>query len=384
MLPPLLPAVLPSPEGLAALEGQRQRVRAVKAQVNEIKVDRGFMKAAKALNKQARCRRLPLPAARCHQHPRSHLQPAPRALCRAHTAAVVAGGWWAAVPKLHLPAPLLLHACMLPPPGLPLPPACACTQAAKAATLLERAAVLRTEVEEQAGSSWRAFEDLLAILQEVEALSGPPQLQAAVAREDAGDDTASSASGSGGTSLGIVPSTGSSDSSVSSVSDEVNDGGGSAAAAPVGAGSGGQVAFTPLGLVAREVNCANELWMALVLTHDALQALPPPQLAGALSAGAGQGADAGQALAAHQLARCLLAAPAPASLPPAYQPPPCAAPGLVCPPCSDIGGVRVASHRVGRLFGHRGRDGGGGGGGGCAAAAGGAAGAARRGCPHLG
>jgi hypothetical protein len=46
--------VLPSVEGLLALEAQRQRVRRVKAQVNEIKGDRAFMRAAKALNKQAR------------------------------------------------------------------------------------------------------------------------------------------------------------------------------------------------------------------------------------------------------------------------------------------------------------------------------------------
>lgn len=39
-------------------------------------------------------------------------------------------------------------------------------QATKAAALLERAQVLRGEVEEQAGSSWREFEELLAILQE--------------------------------------------------------------------------------------------------------------------------------------------------------------------------------------------------------------------------
>lgn len=46
--------MLPTPEGLEALDLMRRRVRAVKAQVNEIKVDRGFMRAAKALNTQAR------------------------------------------------------------------------------------------------------------------------------------------------------------------------------------------------------------------------------------------------------------------------------------------------------------------------------------------
>ena len=53
-----------------------------------------------------------------------------------------------------------------------------------------------------------------------------------------------------------------------------------------GVGSGGtRLVFTPLGRVAREINCANELWMALVLTHSAIQALPAPQLAAVLSAG---------------------------------------------------------------------------------------------------
>ena len=51
-LPPLT-AVVPSAEGLAALEAQRQRVRGVKAEVSEIKADRSFMRASKAFNKQA-------------------------------------------------------------------------------------------------------------------------------------------------------------------------------------------------------------------------------------------------------------------------------------------------------------------------------------------
>ena len=40
------------------------------------------------------------------------------------------------------------------------------------------------------------------------------------------------------------------------------------------------VEFHSLGQVAREVSGANELWLALVLTHEALQTLGPPQLAG--------------------------------------------------------------------------------------------------------
>ena len=52
-------------------------------------------------------------------------------------------------------------------------------------------------------------------------------------------------------------------------------------------GGGTRVVFTALGSVAREVNCQNEMWMALVLSHAAVQALEPAQLAGTLSAGAG-------------------------------------------------------------------------------------------------
>jgi hypothetical protein len=47
----------------------------------------------------------------------------------------------------------------------------------------------------------------------------------------------------------------------------------------------GRIEFLPLGLVARDINCANEIWAALVLCHPAVQALAPPQLAGVLSAG---------------------------------------------------------------------------------------------------
>ena len=42
--------------------------------------------------------------------------------------------------------------------------------------------------------------------------------------------------------------------------------------------------FTPLGLVARDLRCSNELWMAAAMSHPALQGLNPPQLAGVMSA----------------------------------------------------------------------------------------------------
>lgn len=48
----------------------------------------------------------------------------------------------------------------LPRPTVPPP------QATKAAALLERAQMLRAEVEQQEDSSWRAFEELLGVLRE--------------------------------------------------------------------------------------------------------------------------------------------------------------------------------------------------------------------------
>ena len=45
----------------------------------------------------------------------------------------------------------------------------------------------------------------------------------------------------------------------------------------------GTLAARPLGHVARQVAGANELWLALALTAEPVQQLPPPQLAAALS-----------------------------------------------------------------------------------------------------
>ncbi|KAI3428051.1 hypothetical protein D9Q98_006436 [Chlorella vulgaris] len=235
--PDLVP-LLPTPEGLEALDLMRRRVRAVKAQVNEIKVDRGFMRAAKALN----------------------------------------------------------------------------TQAAKAAALMERAAMLRGEVESQTGGNWRAFEDLLAILQEAGALEGvqeseehqkqvEQQRQLAAGLEgSSGEGTelsssslrssslsSSSISSGSGEKSSLAADSGVEGTAVSSeaaASATTDSGGGGSGGDSGGSGNGGpgHVMFTPLGRVAREINCANEMWMALVLTHSAVQALPPPQLAGVLCA----------------------------------------------------------------------------------------------------
>lgn len=201
--PPRAPAVLPSPEGLAALEAQRHRVRAVKASVNEIKADRGFMRASKAFNKQA----------------------------------------------------------------------------AKAAALLERAALLRGELAEQQDSSWRAFEDLLAILTEAGALEGVPDAAADPAAPV--EQAVQQQLAAGSRLAAAAPELASAQPQEGQQQAQRGAGAGQGSS---GAAAGTRVGFTPLGRVAREVNCANELWLALVLTHEALQQLEPPQLAAVLSA----------------------------------------------------------------------------------------------------
>jgi len=45
----------------------------------------------------------------------------------------------------------------------------------------------------------------------------------------------------------------------------------------------GTLAARPLGQVARQINGANELWLALALTSEPLQQLTAPQLAAVLS-----------------------------------------------------------------------------------------------------
>ncbi|KAL4443480.1 hypothetical protein ABPG75_011217 [Micractinium tetrahymenae] len=145
-------------------------------------------------------------------------------------------------------------------------------QATKAAALLERAQVLRGEVEEQAGSSWREFEELLAILQEAGAIedvhAAQQRYQEQQQQQQAEQAAAAAAAASGGADSSSADNAGASSSSDSSQ----------------GSAGGTRPGFTPLGLVAREVNCANELWMALVLTHAAVQGLAAPQLAAVLSA----------------------------------------------------------------------------------------------------
>jgi hypothetical protein len=47
---------------------------------------------------------------------------------------------------------------------------------------------------------------------------------------------------------------------------------------------GGSLRLLPLGLVARAINCNNELWMAAAVSHPDVMGLTPPQLAGFVGA----------------------------------------------------------------------------------------------------
>ncbi len=123
-----------------------------------------------------------------------------------------------------------------PPPPSPL-------QAAKADALLERAEVLRAELGAAVDSSWANFEGCVAVLRDAGAfqLGGPLEGGAAPGAGGPG----------GGRGRGAVA---------------------------------GRMQYNPLGEVAREVSGSNELWLAVVMTHPAVSALPPQQLAAALSA----------------------------------------------------------------------------------------------------
>ena len=195
---------------------------------------------------------------------------------------------------------------------------------------MERAQTLRGELEEQTGGSWRAFEGCLSILQAAGALEplaqqegqgseaaqqqqeqeqqqgqeqqeqqeqqqgqegaaaevqaeqqGVTQQQAAAplqppAAEQAGEQPVEQQPAGEEQQAAPPAALDAAAAAADSVASSTEGG---------GAGSGTRVGFSALGLVAREVNCANELWMAVVLTHAAVQQLPPPQLAAVLSAG---------------------------------------------------------------------------------------------------
>lgn len=129
--------------------------------------------------------------------------------------------------------------------------------AAKAGALLDRAAALRQELEGRLDGGWREFESVVSVLEAAGAFE--PVDPSGIPVRKAAQET---------------------------VQQQVGEGSGSAATATgtTEAPSSPRRWFTPLGLVARDVRCSNELWMAGALTHPALQTLPPPELAAVVSA----------------------------------------------------------------------------------------------------
>jgi superfamily II RNA helicase len=121
------------------------------------------------------------------------------------------------------------------------PSGAAAARAAAAAADADRAAraaaAMRAALESDAGASWRGFEAVLAVLVAV----------GAVVRTEKGEGR-----GANAPTTTTIPTT--------------------------------TVALTPLGEVARSLATDNELWVATLLTHPAVQNLPPPALAAALSA----------------------------------------------------------------------------------------------------
>lgn len=141
-LPPgdALAPVVPAEEGLAALVAQRRRVSGVKSELAEIKSDRKFMKAARRFSKQVRGWRAGVGA----------------------DVAVDKECYGSRIPSLVL----CFMSGRVSLPTLPPtpPPLFHRAQAAQASALLERAEVLREEMEEAVDGSWRKFEELVGIL----------------------------------------------------------------------------------------------------------------------------------------------------------------------------------------------------------------------------
>ena len=171
-------------------------------------------------------------------------------------------------------------------------PGCTALQANKAAVQLERAGRLRAEATGQSDGSWRRFEELLAVLRDAGALEEQPIAVEDTMVDAAGleGDAVAVAAVEEAMELAVVAGVPAVEQLALAAVDAAavgdDSGGQDGRDITAGVGSGGtRLVFTPLGRVAREINCANELWMALVLTHSAIQALPAPQLAAVLSAG---------------------------------------------------------------------------------------------------
>lgn len=166
--------IMPSLEGIEALEEQKKRIRAVRAEIDDLKGTIGFTKASKKR-------------------------------------------------------------------------AAAFTKAGK---ILDEASMLRSQLDAKLSGGWKQFERILRVLEHTEALYRPSPV--VEGKFDSHGDTNGDGVGND-----------------SSPSDD----------------NGSQLLyqFAPLGLVSRELRGSNELWMAMALTHPALQSLAYPQLAAVVS-----------------------------------------------------------------------------------------------------
>lgn len=129
--------------------------------------------------------------------------------------------------------------------------------AGRAGVLMDRAAALRGELEERMNGGWKEFESIVGVL------------EAAGAFEPTDYSSARFIGGLRGQQE-REPDAASSTSDIAAGPMQLTE-------------EKRRRAFTALGKVARELRGANELWLAVALTHPALQLLPPAQLAGVVS-----------------------------------------------------------------------------------------------------
>jgi len=147
---------------------------------------------------------------------------------------------------------------------------------AEAAAASRTAAAMRAALDEDMSATWRSFEAVVAVLESVGAVEraaeaggesgdgGDRQKQRRGGQEKRQQPPSPPLDGGDGDDGAPSPSSSSSSSSSSSPAPELT--------------------LSALGEVARGLAGENELWLATVLTHEAVQALTPPELAAALSA----------------------------------------------------------------------------------------------------
>lgn len=128
-------------------------------------------------------------------------------------------------------------------------------EAGKAKVLLDKAKSLEKELQGRSNVGWKSFEAIVNVLQAAGAFE----------QESSMSNTLTN-SVSQNVISEVLPESANGNLLVSNESQK-----------------GTKIRFTPLGLVARDLRCANELWMAAALSHSSLQAVKPAELAGVIS-----------------------------------------------------------------------------------------------------